>query len=356
MRRVFGAIFIALGAMLLVAAAALPTIVAPAAAKLPYDMQPCPATNPPDGCQKPSVAEAKGATFLQIDSKGVRIESGDLRSTTEVIPQAKLTADEQAKGNLTDDAIVWDVYSTVQRIDDGTVISASSTELAMDRVSGAAVAWKGQWISESADAKDTSIAYKGQVYKFPFNTEKKDYAYWDGDTLAAPMAKFTAVEAIEGVETYHFIQTIPETQVKVDDSSLATLIGVFAKDATTGKVTYSNTREVWVDPVTGAFVKVREQPRKTFTPDVGAPVDLLKADFSYTAATTKNSAQSAKDNGFLLGLVKLYAPVGAGLLGLVLLLGGFLMIRVRKSEGEGDDYSDLPEARHSLRDQPTWSN
>lgn len=354
MRRLLGAVLIGLGALLLVAAGGLVLVVAPAVTKLPYDMVPCPKENPPPGCLKPSVAEARNATFLQIGAD-IKINTGDLRSTTEVIPQAKTTADEQSHNRLTD-AIVWDVYSTAARIDDGTVITQSSTELALDRASGAAVTdWKGQWISESKDVKDTSIAYKGQVYKFPFGTEKKDYPYWDSDTRTAPAAKFTSVESIEGVETYHFVQTIPPTAVAVADESLAVLISTFAPTATSGQVLYNNVREVWVDPVTGSFIKVREQPHQTFKPNVGATVDLLDADFVYTTDTIKNSAQSAKDNGFKLSLITLYLPIAAAVVGLVLLIGGFLMLRARTpkaaSAGGADATMDaeLPAARHSLR-------
>jgi len=354
MRRFFGAVFIGLGALLLVAAGGLVLLVGPAVTKLPYNMQPCPPKGQaqPAGCLQPSVAEATGATFLEIDKVGAHISTGDLRSTTEVIPQAKTTADEQGKNNLTDSSIVWDVYNTAARIDNGTVISASSTELALDRATGAAVDWKGQWISESQGSKDTSISYKGEVYKFPFSTEKKDYAYWDPDTRTAPTAKFSSVDTIEGVQTYHFIQTIADTPLTVADSDLGALINTFATTATSAQVIYSNTREVWVDPATGSFIKVREQPRKTLKPNVGATTTLLNADFVYTTDTIKSSAQSAKDNGFQLSLVTLYLPIGCGVLGLVLLVGAFVMLKGRRPGQEGPDDgvgAPLPPPRHSLR-------
>jgi hypothetical protein len=153
------------------------------------------------------------------------------------------------------------------------------------------------------------------------------------------------------------VQTISPTSVEVADSSLAVLIGTFAPTAKSGDVLYNNVREVWVDPVTGSFIKVREQPHQTFKPDVGSPVDLLDADFTYTPDTIKNSAQSAKDNGFQLGLIKLYLPIAAALVGLILLVVGVLMLRKRTTKATADDGADgtvdaeLPAARHSLRDE-----
>jgi hypothetical protein len=358
MRRFVGAVLVAFGALFVVVAVGLPLYVAPAVTKLPNDLQACPdASKPqPAGCLKPSVAEAVGARFLQIKYENnkldVRVNTGDLRSTTEVIPQIKITAEQQKAGKIDDNAVVWDAYSTAARIDNGEVVSASSTELALDRTTAAAVPWSGQWIDESdTHTKDTSIRYTGMTYKFPFGTEKKSYPYFDTDIRSAPDAKFQSTETIEGVDTYHFVQTIPETKLTVDPTSLGVLISTFAPGATTGDVFYSNTREVWVDPVTGSFIKVREQPKKEFRPNVGASQVLLQGDFVYTKDTIARAAKSAKDNGTLLGLVNLWLPIAAGVLAVLCLIGGFLLIRGGRDAAAGGSAWDasLPKSRHRLR-------
>jgi len=357
MRRFVGALLVGLGAVFAVLAIGLPLYVAPSVTKLPYDMVNCPeATKPqPSGCQKPSVVEAKQATYLQLKADGdnliAAINTGDLRSTTEVVPQAELTAKEQAAGHLTDNSVIWDVYSSAIRVDNGETISGSSTELALDRVSGAAVDWQGQWISETAKTKDTSIRYSEQVYKFPFNTEQRDYKYFDSDLRMALPIKYSGVEDIGGVQTYHFVQQIPDTDIKESADNIGVLLGKFVPAAKSGKIFYRNTREVWVEPVTGAFLKVREQQFKELRPDVGSPVTLLKADFAYTAESTANAVKSAQDNGFKLSLVKLYLPLGAGALALVCLFSGVLLMRRRDTEAAADpSFEDgLAEARHGLR-------
>ena len=82
---------------------------------------------------------------------------------------------------------------------------------------------------------------------------------------------------------------------------------------------YSNIREVWVDPVTGAYLDVREQQLKELVPDDGTdgPTVLLRADFKYTAETVTNSVKSAQNNHFQLGLVNLWGPIGVGIVGLL---------------------------------------
>lgn len=363
MRRFVGALLVGLGAVFAVVAVGLPLYVAPAVTKLPYDMQACKPASEEQvaGCLKPSVAEAKGARFLQISKVGedvlIEINTADLRSTTEVLPQLQKTVDEQKAGRLTDSSVVWDVYSTVVRVDTGANISGSSTELALDRVSGAGVEWAGQWISESKDVKDTTIRYSDQIYKFPFGTEKRDYKYYDTDVRQALPITFASVDQVGGIETYHFTQTIPDTALNESEGTISALLSKFSPGATTGKIYYSNTREVWVDPATGAFIKVREQPHKELRPDTGSPVVLLEADFAYNADTIANSANSAKDNGFLLKAVNVYLPAVLGVLAVLLILGGLLLAR-RRSEptDDGEVGADgLPQPRHSLQgEQATW--
>ncbi len=367
MRRFLGTVLVGIGALCLVAAVGVPLYLAPAVTKLPNDLQACPPppAAAPSGCVEPSVAEATGATYLQ--KSDLTIKTGMLRSTTEVIPQPKTTADQQKAGKLDDNATVWDVYSTVQDAQ-GSVVSASSTELALDRVTGAAINWDGQWIDDS-QSKDTAIRYSDQVYKFPFGTEKVDtYKIYDTDLRQALPVHFVSVETIEGVEVYHFEQQFADQDLSVAASDLAALVGAFGPGATTGRVTYSNTREVWVEPTTGAYIKVREQPKQVFQPDVGTPTVLLQADFVYTPQTISASAASAKSNRTQLQIVHLWGPIVLGVLAIVLLLAGFLMARRRPDDGEPGSWdSQLPDPRHRLRgdgqagepaDEPTatsWS-
>jgi hypothetical protein len=356
-RRFFGTVLIGLGVLFVVLAVGLRFYVAPSVSKLPYDMQQCPQTGAqPDGCLKPSVAEAVGATFL--DRSTGQIRQGTLHSTTWVVPDAKTTADWQATGNanrLGDNAIVWTVYGEANWVDGGgALVSAYSTQLALDRTTGAAVEWDAQWLDEEAlrVVPRRNVEYEGQVYKFPFGTEQKDYLIFDRDLREALPAEFVEVTSVNGIEAYHFRQTIPSQEAaNVTPATLTTLRSIFAEEATSAQVMYSNVREVWVDPVTGAFLNVREQQKKVLVPDVGPETTLLQADFNYTSDTVANAVNSAKNNHARLKLVTLYGPVLFGLLALLCLLGGFLMLgrRSRPQPEPGAWDANLPRPRHRLR-------
>jgi len=84
-----------------------------------------------------------------------------------------------------------------------------------------------------------------------------------------------------------------------------------------------------------------------------------------TPDTIANSAKGAKDNGSLLRLVNVYGPIGAGILGLVLLIVGLMLGRSHRpapahaapAEAESAASFDetLPEGREQLREDGTSS-
>ncbi|MFF5053240.1 DUF3068 domain-containing protein [Micromonospora sp. NPDC000663] len=321
-----GAALFGLGVLLLVFAAGLPFYVAPAVSKLPYDLEPT-----------TSIAEAKDAKFLKITASGssvsIEVPQGNLRSSVEVIPQPDDTKNRLPK-ELKGDAVIWDVFQTVKRVDTEEVVSQYSTEFALYRISGAAAPWKDQWLNESG-ANETPVGnvnYSGQLYKFPFGTGKRDYQVFDRDLKRALPAKFTGTEKIKGIETYRFEQRIENEVLATPEASIQTLVGKFAPGATSGQIVYSNTRTVWVDPVTGSYINVREQQHKELRPNTGTPTVLLDADFNYTDETVTRSADTAKDNRFKIGLISLWGPIAAGVLGLLALIAGVWLV-TRRSDG-----------------------
>ncbi|MGW4293592.1 DUF3068 domain-containing protein [Micromonospora chersina] len=328
--RAIGAVLFGVGVLLLALAAGLVFVVTPALAKLPYDLD-----------SSTSVAEASNAKFLQINDGSIKINDGNLRSTVLVTQLPKETAN--LTGDLDGKAVVWRVGQTVERVDNKQLVSAYGAELALDRVSGAALEWGGQWLDDTGE-QDKEIRFAGQIYKFPFNTEKKDYQIFDRDLRAVRDAKFAGTENIKGIETYRFEQVITDEPLNLGDR-LTPLLATFAPGATDGKVVYSNKRTVWVDPVTGSFIKVREVQKKVLTPNVGAPTTLLDADFAYNEATITASADRAKDSRNSLRLLSVYAPIGLVVLGLALLAGGVLVGRRASAAVAG-------EARHRA-DAPT---
>ena len=315
--RVIGAVLCGLGVLALVFAAGLAFFVGPRVERLPYDLD-----------RTQSVAEAPNATFLQISNGAVAINRADLRSTITVQPDTQATAD--LEGDLDGEAAVWLVGQQVIRTDTNDLISAYSTSLALDRKTAAALPWEGQWLDTGNERQ--SVDYSGQIYKFPFGTQKKTYQIFDRDILATQPANFVKTEEINGLETYQFTQEIRGGRQQVPADRLAVLLSALVPGSTSGEIVYNNTRTVWVEPTTGQYIKVQETQQKSLVGNNGQSVEILNAVFTYTDDTIARSADTAGSNRQLLQIVTMWGPIALVVVGLILVVIGLMLI-VRRTRG-----------------------
>lgn len=182
---------------------------------------------------------------------------------------------------------------------DRRLVSASTDRFATDRRTGMAVNDK-KYIGDATP-------HEGLVNKFPFGVEKKTYPFWDGLLGRAVDARFDGEEKVNGLDTYKFV-------IDVQDEPAEIASGI--------QGTYSSLKTMYIDPVTGAIQKQTEQQKRA----VANGTSVLEHDFGFTDETVAANVQSAKDNGAQLNLVS-RVPLIAGLLGLLSLIGGFLLWR-----------------------------
>jgi hypothetical protein len=207
--------------------------------------------------------------------------------------------------------------------DDPAIVNIGIDKFALDRRTGLPVADQGKFVTDAAEVAD----YAGVVAKFPFDTQKKDYDYWDGTLGKAVTAEYKGTKKIDGLETYRFEVNIPTTDAEVAEGTQGT---------------YAAKQTVWVDPATGAFVD-QEGSQTVALPD---GTRVLDVSVSYTDATVKNNVATAKSNGRSLFLMGTVARFGAPILGLLLIGLGIFLLR-RRSSG-----SEAPPAHVSLEKQP----
>jgi Porin PorA len=327
--RVIGAVLCGLGVLALVFAAGLAFVVGPRVERLPYDLD-----------RTQSVAEAPDATFMQISNGQVAINRADLRSTITVQPDTQATAD--LEGDLDGEAVVWLVGQQVIRTDTNDLVSAYSTSLALDRKTAAAVPWEGQWLDTGNERQ--SVDYSGQIYKFPFGTQKKTYQIFDRDILATQPANFVKTEEINGLETYQFTQEIRGGRQEVPDDRLQALLSALVPGATAGEIVYNNTRSVWVEPTTGQYIKVQETQQKSLVGNNGQSTEILNAVFTYTDDTIARSADTAGSNRQLLQIVTIWGPIALVVVGLILVVVGLMLITGRsrgRHAGPADEPADI---------------
>lgn len=310
--RLLAPVLIALGAFLLVAAVLVRAYAYPALARVPnnYDSM--------------TYLEGKGVTIFDTDPEVLAPVTTDLS-----------IASHTMAGNYPDapdGVVVWANSTTVTRADGG--IFQQSTELSpFDAVTGAASDYNVGFSSASEGDRD-SVVREGQVYKFPFNTQKRDYQQWDGTLGEATTAKFIGTGSIEGLPVYTFVQTIAPTAV--DTVEVPGSVFGSKQPSVEATMMYGMVRTLSIEPATGSPVNRVEQ-RTQYLSYQGKDVPAFEGTVAYTPETIDDIVGQLKTQAPLLSAARLVLPIGFGLGGLVLLSGGIVLARRRPVEQGADE-------------------
>lgn len=311
MKNLRGLILLFLGSFLLAFAVFVRFIVAPAAVKAPLQI--------PDKYRN---IIASGEGFLFLNSKTLQTDTVSVWITRHV----------QGDVKAGDRKVAVYEESLCLSADDGThpgclsegdprLITISTDRIAFDRKSGLPV--KDKKYQASVDG-DTRIEHTGLGYKFPIDTKKKSYPFFDTVVGKSFPAVYSGTEKIHGMKVYKFVQTIKDQPVYTNH----VLPSI-----------YSNTRTVYVEPTTGVIINGSEDlnqmltgrasldPTSAVTAPELAGKTALKGLLAFTDATVRNQMQLAKDNLPKIHAVRLWLPLISALLGLVLLALAFFVMR-----------------------------
>lgn len=290
-RKIIAGVLLALGSFLLFAALTAALWGAEAVKKTPLDTE-----------SETSLAGVAG----KLNPATGEVETLDVKATSVTEADAELSDDEVVVFVNTV-CLVIDRDNVPQCVDesDDRLVSASDDVFATDRHTAVAVN-DPRYLPPSAEEK------AGLVNKWPFDAEKRDYEYWDGLLGEAVPAVYEGTEDIEGLETYKYVVTVPETPAEI----LSEIPGI-----------YSTEKEIWVDPATGSIVKQAQHEVRTL-PN-GDPV--LDLQLAFTDEQVSSNIESAKESGGRLDLIGRTVPLVAGVLGILLLVvGTVLFMRGRR--------------------------
>lgn len=151
---------------------------------------------------------------------------------------------------------------------------------------------------------------EGIQNKFPFDTEKKTYPYWDGILSEALDAKFLGTEDIQGVESYHFQVSAEEREAEISS-------GIDGY--------YTTTKDIWVEPVTGSILNQKQYEHRELE-DGTVAIDLTVA---FTDEQIKTNVEDSKKNISGLNLLLNTVPLVGFIGGALLLVIGLLLSRRR---------------------------
>ncbi|MEP7090840.1 MAG: DUF3068 domain-containing protein, partial [Nocardioidaceae bacterium] len=270
------------------------------------------------------VSDGPNAKFFSVAT--LSPATGDLSSTRRVV--GDVSASKEASASMGRKIAVWKSgVATVENGADpsGPPITGDAERAAFDAHTGEAVSCCG----ESYDNK--AVKHSGLVFKFPFDAQKKTYPFWDTTLLKALPAHYKRTTTLDGVKVYEYVQDIARTKSGTTDLP-ASVVGLPGSATVSGVNYYQNVRTLWVEPETGVIIKGQEQQSNTIEAPGATPLVATDVTIGYDTKTVKDNADTYGSKGAQLKLVRVWAPLVAGVLA-VLLLIAWVLLQVRGGSG-----------------------
>ncbi|WP_067180867.1 DUF3068 domain-containing protein [Microtetraspora niveoalba] len=225
-----------------------------------------------------------------------------------------------------DDHVVWDQVTVANDVTNARpFISMTQFRSAFNKYDGVGVNCCG------ANVDTEPVQLEGQIYLFPFGVEKKTYKVFNSSVRKAFDATFEGEETIDGLTVYKFVQKVPPTVTETLNVPASVLGMTETGDVATDRV-YDGVNTFWVEPRTGAPVKQEQQRHEVLKTKDG--VERQPA-FIATAVMTPGSVAdlvgTVKDNLSQITLVSTTIPLVSLILGIALILGGVVLLRVPSS-------------------------
>lgn len=314
MQRIVGFVLIGLGAFFLVLAPMARFVIYPGVAKAPIDVY------------SEGTSYGPGSTVLSI---GNLLAGEDPEVQTDIESTRTTRGDVEAS---TGDLAVYDSFSNTTN-SEGETLTASVERVGFDRFTGEA----DPEFESTVDTGDgpEPVAYEGQVFKMPFDAEQTDYPWWDGSIQQATPMVFDAVEDIDGLRTYKYVQTIEPT--KIADLAVPGSVAGSDEDEVTLDRIYSNVRTIWIEPNTGAVIKGQEEQDSYAELDGERLFTITQADVGYSDEAIQANVDEYGPLGSQLNLIKNIVPVWGAIAGVVLLLVGGLLVWFARDEREFEE-------------------
>jgi hypothetical protein len=325
MRRIVGLVLVALGVALIALAIALPTYVYPRVAKVPVS---------PDTYLR---AVGTGITVLLPRS----IEDGG----TQIYTDQTVINERSVVGEVRDGAPApgeGEAFYRVEfrvEVEGKGLLQAYIEGAGFDADTGLANNKGGDYlITDPTDEVGQSIEHEGLIFKFPFGTERKDYPFWDVNIKQAMTARFDGTEKIEGLQTYRFVQNIPDTVIGQEDVP-GPLIGIPDQPSVKADRVYATVRTLWVDPYTGALIKGQEQVNQRLIAN-GKTAPIIFGKIGWDDETVKRNVEEYGESAAGLRFVTRIGPIAGWILGPIFLLVGLTLLAVSRRREYDDEWDD----------------
>lgn len=246
--------------------------------------------------------------------------------TTDLAVENRTVGNPQASANAPANTVVWTSMTTIRSMPDNVIRSQTSASNALNNKTAQAADCCGNFY-EATKGVRTPTTPTGQVYKFPFFTEKKSYQVWDGTLNGAVTATYTGTSSIQGMRVYRFVSNVPASVVG-HQSLPASIFGLPGNGNVAATSYYQNSTTNYVEPTTGAIIDSVQDVKQWFAAQ-GKTVTTIAAHLTYTPDTVSKFVNDLQGNATELTIAAGPVPWFAMALGLVLIVGSAISGRRR---------------------------
>ncbi|MCH9729107.1 MAG: DUF3068 domain-containing protein [Actinomycetia bacterium] len=328
-----------LGAALLIAALLLSTYTIGKIAKIPLNID------------TTLISDGTGEAF---DPESLNTQNFVIDKDVALVLQKQITVESPSNA----DVVTLQVGSSLRRSDqqqDNGLLLAMVDTVTLNRETALAVSsesnpggavQKPRAIKDEAPPTNIALPHEGLAYRFPFDTEKKTYPFFDPIAQKAFDANYSGEDDVNGLTTYKFTQNVGyDADGKLVDpvkySSLydddadshvtaaARLWGIESDDPDeeiTMTRYYAAQRTFWVDPVSGTIVKQTDHAHHYYAREALEP-EVTFVDFTVTTneESVESQVAAARAERDTIALWGRILPISFTALGLIALVGGALL-------------------------------
>jgi hypothetical protein len=317
MRRIIGLTLAGLGAFLLVAALLARTYVAGQFVKFPLNTY------------VKTTLIARDVSYFS--PKLVRPVSGATMQVTDTVKG------DGAAGNSA--TAVWDEFTYLYDRTNHVVFSYTTRRAAFDRRTGVLVDCCGANIGGNAAVRQTGLS----GYVWPFGTQKQTYDVFD-TTLLRPMPfRYTGTGTVHGISVYRFVEHVLPTQSGTQQVP-GSLVGS-SQNLVTLPEYYAATNTYWVDPRTGGVLDSTSNSKQYLRNTVsGKDLMLFNGDLVMTPASVNTAVGLDATGRTELTWFEVIGPLIGVLVGLLALVAGIVLIRMRRGDQPEEARAAEPES------------
>ena len=348
-----------LGAALLTAALLLTTYTAGKIEKIPLNID------------KTLVS---GGTGTALDPASLSATRFVIDRDVPVVSQQAITVETPANAQVVTFQVGTSVRRTDRQQDSGLLLALVDT-VTLDRRTAEAVSdderpggsvQKPRTFEDDKPSTNIALPHEGLTYRFPFNTEKKSYPFFDAIAQKPFDANYDGEDDVNGLSTYRFTQNVGyDADGKlVDPIKYASLYDRNEDGEVTARAElwglpgdpyepitmtrfYAAQRTFWVDPVTGVIVRSEEHANHYYARDPLLP-EMALADYKVTSTeqTVESKVAMARDERDRVALWSRILPISFAAAGLIALIGAGLLawfsVRIESAlAGPGEDDIEL---------------